>query len=141
MTIPSDDQTLQDSISNEIVAGPLAIDEKLRAAVCKSIKGSSLSRTEIAEQVSKQSGVYITKHSLDAFTSLTKPGHRFPAAIIPAFCEITNDLSTLKLLAQSLGCMVLTAKEKAYIELIKLEREREKLEARCSELKKTLEQP
>jgi hypothetical protein len=65
-------------------------DSALRELLSHLLRQSSKSRAQIAEEVSVHVGQRISKDMLDDWTAESKKPARFPAFLIPAFCEITG---------------------------------------------------
>lgn len=63
----------------------------IRRLVDAAIGCSGMSRVEIADELAKQVGETVTSEMLNGWTSQAKKRLRFPAAFVPAFCEITGD--------------------------------------------------
>lgn len=83
--------------------GSLNVDVRLRSTLSEAIRRCSLSRFQVAAQMSEAMGVEVTKFQLDAWTAESKEGHRFPASYLPAFCAAVGDWSPMKVLAQAGG--------------------------------------
>jgi hypothetical protein len=75
----------------------------------QSIAACPLSREQIADEVSRLSGARVTRSQIDAWTAESKPGHRFPATLIPAFVSVTGSLELLQLLAAEAGVYVVNS--------------------------------
>jgi hypothetical protein len=65
-------------------------DQKLRQCLAEAMHSSPKNREQIAEELSARVGRRVTVHMLDDFSAPSKD-NRFPAAWVPAFCEITSD--------------------------------------------------
>lgn len=127
------------SHQQDLLSGSLSIHQPLRSALVAAISGSSLSRYQIAARMSELVGREITKTMLDAYAAESKEGHRLPAELLPAFCEATGDWRPLIILVEALGGMVLSPKEKAFVQLVKIEREKKRLERRAEQLRLDME--
>ena len=68
-------------------------DLAIRKAATEMIRRCGKSRRQIAEEMSALVGpeIEITEHMLNSYTAESKRGARFPAAFVPAFCEVTGD--------------------------------------------------
>ncbi len=120
-----------------ITEGQLAdISLALRATLVKAIKQCSLSRYQIAAQISELISRDITKEMLDKYCAESAEGHRIPAEIIPAFCLVTGSRAPLDLLAQAIGCTLLGPEETQALEIVRLRMEKKKLEEQIKKLEK-----
>ncbi len=116
-----------------ITEGQLAdISLALRATLVKAIKQCSLSRYQIAAQISE----LISQEMLDKYCAESAEGHRIPAEIIPAFCLVTGSRAPLDLLAQAIGCTLLGPEETQALEIVRLRMEKKKLEEQIKKLEK-----
>jgi len=95
----------------------LDIDLTLRNAITAAIKHSSKSRAQIADDVSRLTGLKVTEKMLYSFTSESKAGHRFPAAWLPALVWSTGDPRILHAIADAAGYHLVTNEEAMLIEL------------------------
>ena len=123
----------------DLLSGSLAVPHALRSALVSAISASALSRYQIAARMSDLVGREVSKTMLDAYTSESKEGHRLPAELLPAFCEATGSWQPMIVLVEAIGGMILTPKEKAFVQLVKIEREKARLEKRARELREELE--
>lgn len=108
----------------------------LRASLVKAIKQCSLSRYQIAAQISELISRDITKEMLDKYCAESAEAHRIPAEIIPAFCLITGSRAALDLLAQAIGCTLLGPEEAQALEIVRLRMEKTELEKQIKKLEK-----
>lgn len=106
--------------------GSLDVKNTFQALIIDTIKKSDLSRWEIAGKMSALIGVEITKYMLDAWTSESKDGHRFPAIYLPAFCQAVGDYRPIKILAEKAGVFVLPGVEVLHAEMAKRIKRRDK---------------
>lgn len=118
--------------------GALAIGPQLRALISEQIKGSPLSRFDIAARMSELTGQEISKNQLDAWTAESREGWRFPLEYLPAL-EVTLETHTIMAwLADLRGCRMLVGKEALEAKLGKLSRMREDITQQERVLKKML---
>lgn len=87
--------------------GSMDIEQRFQFAVHRAIKQSHLSRWEIAGKMSDLLNLEITKTMLDSWTAESKSLHRFPAIFLPAFCDVVEDFTPIKILAEAAGVFVL----------------------------------
>ena len=87
--------------------GTLNIRESLRLAINQALKESSLSRHQVAGEMSHLLGISITKWMIDAWTAESKNSHRIPAEYVPAFCEVTKFRLPLSILNEAAGIFAL----------------------------------
>jgi hypothetical protein len=85
------------------IAGSLNLDAAIRDLVSIGLKKTSLDRIGVAAEMSRLLGKEISKSMLDAFSAESKEKHRFPAAFLNAFVEVTGDKSLLRLLCEKAG--------------------------------------
>ncbi len=111
----------------------LAINKEFRQAISDAIKKSQYSREQIVEKIEFLTGIRFSKHILDQSTS-NKIEYRFPAEVLHAFCLITGSIEPLKILANSIGCEVITPEETKEIRLFRLYQEKKKIEMQIKAL-------
>jgi len=87
--------------------GTLCIRESLRMALCEDIKQCSLSRPQIAGEMSHLTGVSITTAMIDSWTAESKPQNRIPAEYISAWCVVTKSRRLLGIINEAAGAFVL----------------------------------
>jgi hypothetical protein len=98
-------------LTEEVTPGSLDVDRSVRELVSRALKASALDRYEVASQMSKAMGREISKAMMDAFSSESKEGHRFPVSYLPAFVTVTKDRVLLKFLAEKAGGYFLEGEE------------------------------
>lgn len=109
--------------------GELNIQNRLRLALCRAIKGCSLSRWEIAGQMSDLLDVEISKNQLDSWTAESKEGYRFPAEYLAAFCCAVGSFEPLEIISEAAGAYVVPGEDALRAEIRKIEEEEKKLRA------------
>jgi hypothetical protein len=87
--------------------GALNMRSAVRSAMYDAIKRSALTRWEIAAKMSELTDQEISKFMLDAWTSESKEGHRFPLEYAAAFCRATGDTKVLEIVCQPVGMFAL----------------------------------
>jgi hypothetical protein len=106
----------------------LHIDLLFRTTIAKAIKESNLSRIQIAARMSEALDIEITKTMLDSWTAESREGvNRFPACYLPVFCDATQSIEPLKILADLNGCFVIQGPEALDLEMKKIEDQEKEL--------------
>jgi len=118
--------------------GYLNVSQKFRAIIAEAIKKSGYSREQIVEMIELLTGIRISKYILDQTIS-SKKEYRFPVEVLHVFCLITGSIEPFRLLLNSIGCEVLEPSESKELKLIRLMREKEKLEKQIEKIKKEIE--
>jgi len=81
--------------------GSMNVDVVLRGALSEAIRQFRGDRYEVASGMSRVLGIEVTKSQLDAWTAESKEhSHRFPAAYLPAFCQVVGSWRPLAILAE-----------------------------------------
>jgi hypothetical protein len=70
---------------------PPNLEQAIRRLAAEVMRGSRLSREQIAAQMSTLLGLRISVHMLNDYTAASHRGARFPAAWVPVFCQVTGD--------------------------------------------------
>jgi len=122
-----------------LVGGLLDIDQELRSSLAGAISRSCFSREEVADRISQLINRNVTTHMLNSWTATTKAQYRIPADVLLAISVVTEDWSPLAVLAKPIGGLFLSPRERTYIELIRIERARLKIEKRARALKDEME--
>jgi hypothetical protein len=66
-------------------------DTALRQLLSQAIRSCPLSRVQICEALTRRLGVKVKPFMLDSYTAESKKPARFPAAWVPALCEVTGN--------------------------------------------------
>ncbi len=111
------------SPQHAISSGSLNMQRILRNALYSAIKQSSLSRWEIAAKMSELIDQDISKYMLDAWTSESKEGHRFPAEYLPAFCLVTGCMEPFHVLSNAAGVFTMPGPDALRAEIQRLDEE------------------
>ncbi|WP_142849228.1 hypothetical protein [Telmatospirillum sp. J64-1] len=96
--------------------GAMDYDQRLRDLLNKAIKACPFDREQIAAMVSTLVGREVTKPMIDSWTGATRP-NRFPAEMIPAFCEALGNTILLAGLAEASGCRLIEGRELQFARL------------------------
>lgn len=83
-----------------VVEGDLDIANRLRLTLIEAIKQCSLSRHQIAGEMSHLLGHEVSKTTIDSWTAESKERNRIPAEYLPAFCRVTSDREPIRMLAE-----------------------------------------
>ena len=94
-------------LNKSTTEGTLNIRESLRLALCEDIKQCSLSRHQIAGEMSHLLGATITKAMIDSWTAESKPQNRVPAEYLSAWCVVTKSRRSLGTINEAAGAFVL----------------------------------
>jgi hypothetical protein len=90
------------------MAAALQICGMVSMALDKARLEKGLSRAVVAAKMSDLTGEEISDHMLNACSSESKEGHRFPVQWAAAFCWVTGDDSLLRHMAALMGGVLLT---------------------------------
>ena len=118
--------------------GSLDVSEAFRKAVSEAIRKSQYSRDQLVELIEILTNQRISKHILDQATS-SKQEYRIPAEVLHALCLITGSIEPFKVLLNSIGCEVLAPEEMRDLRLMRLMREKERIEKEIEKIKKEVE--
>jgi len=115
--------------------GRARVIERLRASLRQAIKGSPLSRHQIAGEMSHLLGETITKEQIDSWTRESdemngRPARHIPAEYLPAFCMVTRDNSPIEVMGEVAGAFVLPGAEALRAEIQKLDEQIKAAQAR-----------
>jgi hypothetical protein len=109
--------------------GELNIGNRLRLALVDAIAGSSLSRHQIAGEMSHLLGCEVTKTTIDSWTAESKERNRIPAEYLPAFCRVTGDRESIRLLAEHGDMFAMPGPEALRAEIQKFDEQERKARA------------
>lgn len=118
--------------------GSLDVSVEFRKALSDAIRKSNYSRDQIVEIIEILTNIRISKHMLDQTTS-SKQEYRFPAEVLHALCFITGSLKPIKVLLNSISCEVLEPDETKEFKLMRLMREKERIEREINSLMKEID--
>lgn len=119
--------------------GELNIAETLRQALFSAIKNCTLSRHQIAGEMSHLLGCEVSKTTIDTWTAESKEHHRIPAEYLPAFCKATGDLEPIRVLAECGGMFAMPGPEALRAEIQKYDEQERKARAEKRKRLKYLE--
>ncbi len=105
--------------------GSLNISRNIRLSLSQGIKQCSLSRRQIAGEMSHVVDTDITVTVIDSWTAESKEKNRIPAEYVPAFCVVTGFFEPLKIISEAAGMFTLPGQEALRSEIQKY-REQEK---------------
>jgi len=117
------------------IEGQFRIIDQLKASLRIAIKGCTLSRHQIAGELSHMVDDSISKEMIDSWTRESdeingRPGRHIPAEYLPAFCKITSDNEPLIIMGKMVGLFVLPGPEALRAEIQKLDEEHLKIKAK-----------
>ena len=106
--------------------GQFRIINQLKKTIRAAIKGSPLSRHQIAGEMSHLLGESITKEQIDSWTRESdeingRPWRHIPAEYLPAFCAVTRCNEPLQVMGRVAGVFVLPGPEALRAEIQKLD--------------------
>jgi hypothetical protein len=113
----------------------LKVSLKFRSAIAESIRKSRYTREEIVALLYGMTGLKISKSILDQMTAASKVQYRFPAEILPALCEVTQDFEPLRILAESCGFEMVDQQDARKLKIMRLEEEKRNIEEEIERLK------
>ena len=106
--------------------GRMCVSARIQSAVGEAIRHAPKSREAIAEEMSELAGCAVSVHQVNNWTAESHP-HRFPAELLPAFCEATGSLEPLRVLAEAAGLYTLPGPDALRAEIRKLDEESRQL--------------
>ena len=118
--------------------GSLDYATELRHVLSDAITASGKNRYEIAAEMSRLTGIEVTKAQLDAWTAESRTVWRFPFEYAAAFEVATGSYSLVDLLTRKRGCKAYWGREAVMLELGRLEKDEQELKRRKSKLKQLL---
>lgn len=134
-TLVSSQLTIFDMVRNMTnnqapAPGSFDISRQFRESLTEALKLSSGSRYEAAARMSELLGSEVTKTMIDAWTAESKEGHRFPAEYLAAFCQVTNSIEPLRIIAGLVKCHLVESKEALLVELARIDQAERELSKR-----------
>ena len=126
------EQSHLNTSSNE---GQSRIINQLRASLKAAIKDCSLSRHQIAGEMSHLLGESITKEMIDSWTRESdeingRPGRHTPAEYLPAFCQVAGCNEPLVILGKMVGLFVLPGPEALRAEIQRIDEQIKKVQSK-----------
>ena len=89
----------------------------IRRIVSSAMRKSKLSRTQLAELMTSESGLWVTERMLNNYAAESRKDFRFPAELIPSFCKATGDFRLLICCVEASGLHVVDDDAMAVLEL------------------------
>lgn len=113
------------------IEGELSVIERLRGALRSAVKGSLLSRDQIADEMSHLCGQVITKQVIDSWTREDQDSphdgkkilRHIPAEYLPAFCKVTHSLEPLRIMTEAAGFFLSPGPDALRAEIQRLDEE------------------
>ncbi|WP_142850827.1 hypothetical protein [Telmatospirillum sp. J64-1] len=96
--------------------GALDYDKRMRDLLNRAIKASPFDREQIAAMVTTLVGREVTKPMIDSWTGATRL-NRFPAELVPAFCQALGNTVLLAGLVEACGCRLVEGQELQFARL------------------------
>lgn len=119
--------------------GSLNMRSLVRHTLYEEIKESGLSRWDIAARMSEYTDQEISKFMLDAWTSESKEGHRFPLEYAAAFCKAVGRNKLLEVVCQVVGMFTLGGPDALRSQKQRLAEEAKELRAKQTEIDRMIE--
>ncbi len=116
---------------------PADARNRLKKVLVSDIQAQPLSREQIADKLTALSGKNVTRAIVDAWTSETKT-HRFPADLIPFWCQVVQSTRILEFVAARAGYYVADQTEHDLAEFARAALQVEKIQRHQSNLKRKL---
>ncbi|MBU0971004.1 MAG: hypothetical protein KKC20_10180 [Proteobacteria bacterium] len=120
-------------------AGSFRRSEAVQEAVQIALKNCSLSREEIADEMSRLLGEKVSANHIANWAAESKNGWRMPLEYAAAFSVITNDNRVIKAAFSGSGIHVLDDSEMAFFEIGRAVEEKRESDARLKESRIRLE--
>lgn len=109
-------------------SGSMRVIDELKNALNNALKRSSLSRHQVAGQMSHLLNEEISKAMIDSWTAESKPDRHIPADYIPAFCKATGCNEPLSVLNRKTGLFGLEPPEAVRSEIHQFREEVRKMQ-------------
>lgn len=113
----------------EVVCGG-TLPGQIARAVSRAMKNCSMSRDEIAEQMSAYLGTDVSVNMLCAYASEARESHAISFERLIALIHVTGELGLLGFAAEQFGMIVVPEKFSSLIELHFIEEQEERLKQR-----------
>ena len=117
----------QKEVAND-AGGSMKVMDELKGALNFALKGSPLSRHQVAGQMSHLLNEEITKAMIDSWTAESKTDRHIPAEFIPAFCRATGCNLPLEVLIKKAGLFALEGPGALRSEIQRLREDSKKLQ-------------
>lgn len=112
--------------------------QKIRAALCESIRTSGKSRAQIAEEMTALAGRKVSERMLNGYTAESQEDYLFPADLTRSFCAATENYALLDCLADMQGLVVIHPDEAELLELGRAFLQREQADEEMAKLQRRL---
>lgn len=110
------------------------IDEKIREVLGAVLKQSKFSRAYLAGHIQELSNQICTEEILHNWTGPSRSSYRIPACIVPAFCEVTGDLSLLDTILNPIDRRLVTEEDVYLAKVGQLYKRKFEIESEISKL-------
>lgn len=117
------DQIRELKSKKEDDSGSLRVKDDLQRALNNAIKHCSLSRHQIAGQMSHLLNDEITKAQIDSWTAESREDRHIPAEYLPAFCQATGNYEALEALNRKAGLFAMEGAEAMRSEIHRMKEE------------------
>lgn len=117
--------------------GALDVTSAFREAVSQTIKNLNISRHQLAAAISELTGREIPKNTLDKYTSDNR-NYAFRAEDLPALVASTGSADPINVLFAPIGHMLIGPDDVRLLELAKMRRRREELDARIAAMEREM---
>jgi len=128
----------QMSFINGVIPGSLNIQGEIKGALSKMFRKCGLSRYQIAAQISEAVGYEVSKSMLDNYTGESHIDVRVPADILAAATLICQSDLAIVIVCEACGGRFISNADIEYLELIKVQKEISRLQAKEIELRQKL---
>ena len=115
--------------------GSLAIENEIKGILSAMFRKVNLSRYQIAALISESVDYEVSKSMLDNYTGESKVDCRVPVAVLAGATVACKDYSAIRFLCESIGGGFVEPKELDYLDLVRLQKQIVKLQAKEAELK------
>lgn len=136
-----DEGLYQMAVPSTQAVGSLDIQAELMECIAQAIKVCPKDRFAIAAEMSRLSGLDVSKAMIDAWTAPSKEGHRFPLCLLPAFEVACSTIALQELIARKRGTTILVGKQVILAQLGRLEQMEEEMRKEKLKLKRQLGAP
>jgi len=93
--------------SASMIPGSMNDGAMIRAVITEAMKNCGLSREQIADEMTRLSGMKVTERQLNNFSADSREEYRFPSELERAFCAATGDDRLLTCRAELAGLHVI----------------------------------
>ena len=111
----------------------------VRSVITEAMRNCGLSRAQIADEMSRLTGITVTERQLNNFSADSREEYRFPSELERAFCAATGDNRLMTCKAELAGLHIITNKERDLMELGRKYLMRQRSEAAIADLEHRLQ--